>query len=80
MLESNNELKAYIVTFENDQGVLYSQTVLATNKRHAILSGINNNNKDNIAVEEFTPIDARLLTDFNQFVVNTSELKVENGI
>lgn len=77
MLEENdNELKEYVVTFENDQGVLYPQNVLAISKRHATLSAINNNINNNIEVKDFTPVDVRLLSDFNQFHVSTSSLEV----
>ena len=42
MTENQNELKEYVVAFENAEGVLYTQSVMGINKRHAILSAINN--------------------------------------
>ena len=76
MTENQNELKEYVVAFENAEGVLYTQSVMGINKRHAILSAINNNkNEKNISIEDFTPIDAKPLAEFNQVHIHSDSLK-----
>lgn len=75
MLE-NNTLREYTVTFENNDGVLYTQSILAISKQHAISSAINNNNKEkDPKFKGFVPVAADLVTDYNRISIDLNSLR-----
>lgn len=76
MLESKETLKEYSVTFENSEGILYTQNLLATSKRHAVLSAMNNNaNETSPRFKDFIPISADLITRNNKISINKESLR-----
>ena len=76
MSESKNVLKEYFVTFENSDGILYTQSLMAISKRHAILSAMNHNaNETDPVFKDFIPICADLITENNKITINKEALK-----